>query len=172
MYHMLLSQSLDEFLKFIEDRIKSSAKTKKQDIKRQEFTENMTALFALILLDFTNCVLSLEAASFGDNNSIITAEKVLSNSISGQLVLYHLRADILKKIPVEQIISDHNKLKDEHYEFACMELKALVSSFLKYNQCGASERDKLCSNFNLMKSKVLITEQQYIEQTERKQTNK
>lgn len=161
MYHTILSQSLDETLKFIEDRIKSSVK--KPKIERQKLKENMTTLFALILLDFTNCVLSLEASSFGDSNSLITAENVLSNTISGQLVLYHLKADVLKSLPIDKIINDYKKLEEDNFEFACMELKALVTVYLKYNQCGAFERDKLCSNFNLLKNKILIDEQKNIE---------
>ena len=161
MYHTILSQSLDETLKFIEDRIKSSVK--KPNIERQKLKENMTTLFALILLDFTNCVLSLEASSFGDSNSLITAENVLSNTISGQLVLYHLKADVLKSLPIDKIINDYKKLEEDNFEFACMELKALVTVYLKYNQCGTFERDKLCSNFNLLKNKILIDKQKNIE---------
>lgn len=164
MFHMILSQSLDELLKFIEERIKSSAKSKKQTINRQDFLENMTTLFALILLDFTNSVLSLEASSFGDGNSWVTAEKVLSNTVSGQLVLYHLNTDVLKRLPVDKVISDHKKLRDDDYEFACMELKTLVTTYLKYNQCGNIERDRLCAEFNLLKSKILMDEQQYTEE--------
>ncbi len=164
MFHMMLSQSLDELLKFIEKRIKSSAKFKKRNIKRQEFWENMTAIFALILLDFTNVVLSLEASSFGDRNSWITAEKVLSNTLSGQLVLYHLNTDVLKNLPVDKAINDHKRLRDEGYEFACMELKTLVTVYLKYNQCGKIERDRLCADFNLLKNEILIDEQQYTEE--------
>lgn len=164
MFYMVLSQSLDELLKFIEERIKSSAKSKKRNINRQEFLENMTAIFALILLDFTNGVLSLEASSFGDRNSLITAEKVLSNTLSGQLVLYHLYTDVLKNLPVDKVINDHKKLRDKDYEFACMELKALVTVYLKYNQCGKIERDRLCADFNLLKNKILADEQQYTEE--------
>lgn len=163
MFHNMIAATLDDFLSFIESRLISvsdkNIHSENATKDKEKFKDNMIGIFAILLLEFTQYILELEAVSFGDENSIITGKKILNESISGQLALFAIQFNVFHKMPIDEVIDCSKKWKTDKYEFAYMELKALVAMYLKYNTCGTDERNKLCSEFNLKKKTLLIEEQ-------------
>lgn len=95
------------------------------------------------------------SVSFGGELSIMAAEKALSDSVSGKLVLHDLKMHY-GKISIDGIINEYKCWQNNGKEFAAIALKYLTVNYLELNKCDQRNRERLCAALNVDRKKIMI----------------
>ena len=121
-----------------------------------EISNEVKKLFGGMLAQAAMLMIRIIAISFVDMYSINAAEKAIGCTVSGRLVLFDIKMNCLAKPNFKELEISYNEFKEKHLDFAEITLKYITHEYLRYNKCGTSQRDHLCSIMGFRKQNLLL----------------
>lgn len=128
------------------------------NMSRLSIIADIKNMFSTLLAGTILSMIKIISNSFSSEYSIIPAKEAIDGEISGKLVIFNMELNCLaKKSAINNVIDYHNQLNKSNLSLADNVLKYVVSDYLKYNECGNVNRDRLCSIFKFNKNETLTS---------------
>ena len=144
----------EDLIRVIADEVKEN----NVNALESEVVKKVKDLFAVTLVWFTREMVSKISYAIGNEHLMIAVEEVFSNtpSLAGEIIKCQIQFNRLRKPSTDIAITSYQHANKEGNWFATMLLRSIIAEYLSFNECGYSLRDKMCSEFGLDKSNMLV----------------